>query len=191
MGTDVDTGQPDERDGAQDKSTASRAETGKGGGAERDGHGAVPGQVPEPRGLPAAVAGLLKQRHRPGPAHHLLDELRKPPGHGPPGKEPACQLMVSGQPGRSGRRWHRAQGAELHDDPDGPVNRVRQAVNGLERRCLPGLDAAAARCTRRGQQRRDAHAEPDAGIGQHTGKPSQSRVRRCWPGGICPVTGAC
>jgi hypothetical protein len=59
MGTDVDAGQPDERDDGEGKDAASRAQTGKGGSAERDGHAAVPGQVPESRGLPATVAGLL------------------------------------------------------------------------------------------------------------------------------------
>ena len=57
MRADVDTGQPDQGNGAQREDAARRAEPGQGGDAERDGDGRVPGQVPEPGGVPAAAAG--------------------------------------------------------------------------------------------------------------------------------------
>jgi hypothetical protein len=100
MGANINTGQPDQRDGAQRKGAADRAEAGNGVRPQGDGDGSVPGQVPEPGGLAAAAAGPGKQRHRPRPAHYLLDQFRKPPGAGAGGEQPACQLAVSGQPRR-------------------------------------------------------------------------------------------
>ena len=61
---------------------------GKGGGAQGDGDGRVPGQVPEPGGFPAAAADPGQQFHRPGPEHYLLDQLRRRPGAGAAEEEP-------------------------------------------------------------------------------------------------------
>ena len=84
----------------------------------------------------------------------------------PLGQQPRRQLAVSGQPRRSGRRGHGAEGAGLHDDPGRPVQRVGQAVDRLEGAGLPGAHAVVVHGTGRSQQRRDAHAELGPRIGQ-------------------------
>ncbi len=166
MGADVDTGQPHQGNGGQGEGPARRAEPGQGGGAKGDGDGSVPGQVTETGSVPTTAAGPRKQRGRAGAAHYLLDQFRQRPGASAADEEPTRQLAVSGQPRRSGSRGHGTEGAHLHDDPGGRVQRIRQAVGGPEGSGLPGAHAVVAHGTGRGQQRRDAHAEPDPGIGQ-------------------------
>jgi hypothetical protein len=116
---------------------------GKGGGAQGDGDGRVPGQVPEPGGFPAAAADPGQQFHRPGPEHYLLDQLRRRPGAGAAEEEPTGQLAVSGPPGRGRGCGHGTERTHLHDGPGGRVQRVGQAVDGPEGPGLPGPHAAA------------------------------------------------
>jgi hypothetical protein len=168
MRAHVDPGQPHQGDGAQGQPAAQRAEPGQGGDPEGDGHGGVPGQIPETGGVPAAAAGPGQHGHRPGPPHYLLDQLGQCPGAGAAGQQPRRQLAVSGQPRRGGRGGHGAEGAGLHDDPGRPVQRVGQAVDRLEGAGLPGAHAVVAHGTGRGQQRRDARAEPGPRIGQQS-----------------------
>ena len=72
MRADVDTGEPHQGNSGQGENAARPAEPGQGGDAEGDGDGGVPGQVPEPGGVPAAAAGPGKQRHRPSQATACL-----------------------------------------------------------------------------------------------------------------------
>ena len=95
MRAHVDPGQPHQGDGAQGQHAAPRAEPGQGGDPEGDGHGGVPGQIPETGGVPAAAAGPGQHGHRPGPPHYPLDQLGQCPGAGaarPAAAPPARRL---------------------------------------------------------------------------------------------------
>ena len=85
----------------------------------------------------------------------------------PHGEEQARQIAVPGEPRHGGRCRGGAEGAQLHDDPGGRVERVGQAVDDAERRGLTAADAVAAGGGRRGQEHRRSHGEPDLGVGQH------------------------
>ena len=67
MGTHVEAGQPDQGDGGQGEGAGRGAEPGQSGGAQGDGDGRVPGQIPEPGGVPAAAADPGQQVRRPRP----------------------------------------------------------------------------------------------------------------------------
>lgn len=166
MGAHVQPGQPHQGHGGQGESAACRAEPGQGGGTEGDGNGRVPGQVPEPGGVAAAAVDPGQQRPRPGPAHHLLDQLRQRPGAGAAKEEPGGQFAVSGPPGGERGRGYGAESPQLHDDPDGRVQPIRQAVDGPEGYDLAGAHAVAVHGADRTQQRGETHAEPGPRIGQ-------------------------
>jgi hypothetical protein len=167
VGANVNPGQSHDRDHGQREDAARRAEMGKGGGAQRDGNAGVPGQVPKPGGVAAPAPGAWKQRRRAGPAHHPLDQLRERPGTSSAGEEPAGQLSVSRQPCRRGSSRGGTKGTQLHDGTGGQVQRVGQAIDRPEHRGLTWADAVAAHGHGRNQQRRSAHPEPDARVGQH------------------------
>ena len=169
MGPDVDTGQPDHGDDAQRETAAGRAQVGESGGTQGDGHGSVPGQVPEPSGVTATAAGSGQQCRRPGAAHGLLDHLRQRPCRGAAGQQAAGQHAVPGQPGGSGRSWHGAERARLHHHPGGRVQGIGQAVDGQEDPRLPGTHAVTSHGYDRAQQPAKAKAEPGPGLGQHLG----------------------
>ena len=169
MGPDVDTGQPDHGDDAQRDTAAARAQVGKSGGTQGDGHGSVPGQVPEPSGVTAAAAGSGHQCRRPGAAHGLLYHLRQRPCRGAAGQHAAGEHAVPGQPGGSGRSRHGAERARLHHHPGGRVQGIGQAVDGQEDPRLPGTHAVTPHGYDRAQQPAKAKAEPGPGLGQHLG----------------------
>src|SRR5205085_6705796 len=73
MGPDIDPGQADSRNGAQDEGPADWVNAGKCGRAQGDGHAGVPGQVPEPGRLATVAADIRKQDRGPGPSHQSLD----------------------------------------------------------------------------------------------------------------------
>ena len=170
MGADVDTAQSHQGDGGQGEGAAARAETGQGSHAKDDGHARVPGQVSEAAGVAAATADARKQGHRPGPPHYPLDRFGQRPGASAADQEAGCQLPVSGQPGRRGRRRDGTERAQLHDGPGGQVDRIGQAVDYAECPDFPWAHAVVAHGTGGGQQGSQAEAKLDAGSGQHGGK---------------------
>ena len=179
MSAHVETGQPDQGHGGQGEGAARRAEPGQGGGAQSDADGGVPGQVSEPGGFPAATAAPRQQRHRPGSAHHPLNQLRRRPGARAAEEEPCGQLTFASPPGGGRARGHGAEGTQLHDDPGGRVQRVGQAVDGPEGPGLRGAHAIAVHGAGRGQQRGEAQAEPSPGIGQRLTKLHRADHSRC------------
>jgi hypothetical protein len=96
MRPDVDTGQPDHGDDAQRDTAAARAQVGKSGRTQGDGHGSMPGQVSEPGGVTAAAAGSGHQCRRPRAAHSPLDHLRQRPCRRAAGQQAAGEHAVPG-----------------------------------------------------------------------------------------------
>ena len=186
MRAHVDPGQPHQGDGAQGQHAAPRAEPGQGGDPEGDGHGGVPGQIPETGGVPAAAAGPGQHGHRPGPPHYLLDQLGQCPGAGAAGQQPRRQLAVSGQPRRSGRRGHGAEGAGCMTTQAGrysasgrPLTAWKALVSqGPTRswRTAPAVASSAAMPT-------PSRARGSASTSRSSTGPTISRCRRPGPGG--------
>ena len=138
---------------------------------------ACPDRYPSPAGSRPRTASPRKQGGRPGPPHHLLDDLGQRPGARATRQEPPGEFAVPGQPCRAGRRGGGAEGAQLHDGPGGRVKPAGQAVDRPERRGLAAADAIAARGDGRDQQGRCPGCEPDPGIGQDVGEGTLSAPR--------------
>jgi hypothetical protein len=161
--------------------------------AQGDRHARVPGQVPQPGRIATPDADAADQCRRPGPAHHLLDQLGQRPGTRACGEQAARKLTVVRQQRRAGCRRHGTERAQLHDDPDGTVQRAGQAVDGPERPGLAVPHPVPARRQRGDQHRCRTQAEPDPRISQ----PAHGRalwgprgpLQRCRHGGPFPIAG--
>jgi hypothetical protein len=136
MSAHIDAGEANDRHDGGNNSAPGRAQPRKGRRAHGHGHGRVPGEIPEPGSFGATGPGPADQRRWPGTAYHPFDQLGQGPAGRAAGQKPARKLTIVSEQRCGGRRGHGAERTELHDDPHGTVDRVGQAVDGLEG---PGL----------------------------------------------------
>ena len=124
-----------------------------------------------------AGAGAGEQHRRAGPLHVPLDQLGQGPGGGAVGEQAGRQAPVADQPGGAGHGRHGTDSTGLHDEPQGRVKRVGQAVDRAERPGLTAPHLVGARRVGGDQHPRCACAEPDPRIGQQV----RLRLRRAGP----------
>ena len=154
---------------------------------------ACPDRYPSPEASRPRVWVPLTSAAGRGRAHHLFDQLGQGPGARAAREQAARKRAVVRQQRCACCRGRGAERAQLHDDPDGTVERVGQAVDGPERLglALPHPFSARRQCG--DQYRCRAQAESAPGIGQ----PAHGRtlsglpgpLRRCWHGGQFRIAG--
>ena len=154
---------------------------------------ACPDGYPRPEASRPRVRVPLTSAAGRGRAHHLFDQLGQGPGARPAREQAARKRAVVRQQRRAGCRGSGTERAQLHDDPDGTVQRAGQAVDGPERLGLAVPHPVSARRQCGDPYRCHAQAEPDLGIGQQAQGRTLSSLpgplRRCWHGGPFRIAG--